>query len=73
MGEKGKSKGSKTPQSFVLRTYMVGGMGVRELHLDWLLKVMPASPWVDMITQTWIFVGERRYLWGSFPGRGHGT
>ena len=30
--------------SFVLRTYVVGRMGVRELRVDWWVKVVPASP-----------------------------
>ena len=31
-------------RSFVLRTYIVGRIGVRELHIDWWVKVVPASP-----------------------------
>ena len=29
---------------FVLRTYIVGRMEVRELHFDWRVKMVPASP-----------------------------
>ena len=38
-----KSKGGKSIGSFVLRTYIVGEMGVRELPIDWWVKVVPAS------------------------------
>ena len=34
VGEKGKSRGGKSPKFFVLRTYIVGGMGVKKLHID---------------------------------------
>ena len=30
----GKSKGAKCIRSFILRTYIVGGMGVKELYID---------------------------------------
>ena len=30
----GKSMGSKNIGAFVLRTYTVGGMGVKKLHID---------------------------------------
>ena len=38
-----KSKGSNSIRSFVLRTYIVGGVRVRELHIDWWVRV-PGSP-----------------------------
>ena len=30
--------------SFILRTYIVGRIGMRELHTGWWVKVVPASP-----------------------------
>ena len=33
-GKGGKSQGDKSLRSFVLRTYIVGGMGVKELHIN---------------------------------------
>ena len=38
-----KSSSGKSIRSFVLRTYIVGRMGVK-LHIDWREKVVPASP-----------------------------
>ena len=46
-----KNKGGKSTRSFVLRTYIVGGVGVRESQIDWWVKMVPASPG-DMTTQT---------------------
>ena len=48
MGEKGnckggKGRGSKSLRSFVLRTHIVGGTGVRELHIDYWVKVVPTG------------------------------
>ena len=40
-GQKAKSREIK---SFVLRTYIVGGMGVKKLHIDWLVKVVSVFP-----------------------------
>ena len=37
-------------ESFVLRTYIVDGMGIKKLHFDWWVKVVPA------------FWGRRNYL-----------
>ena len=31
-------------KSFVLRTYIVGGVGVKKLHIDWQVKEVPAFP-----------------------------
>ena len=39
-----KNKGGKSTRSFVLRTYIVGKMGVRELHIHWWVQMVPASP-----------------------------
>ena len=33
-GKGGQSKGGKSPRSFVLRTYIVGGKGVKKLHVN---------------------------------------
>ena len=35
---------SQENESFVLRTYIVGGMGVKKLLIDWLINVLPAFP-----------------------------
>ena len=34
MGVKGKSLGGKSTRSFILRTHVFGGMGVRKIHID---------------------------------------
>ena len=39
---RGKGGGGKSIRSFVLRTYIVGRMGVKKLHIDWWVKVVPA-------------------------------
>ena len=39
-----QKQGHQEHRSFVLRTYVAGGMGVRELHIDWWVQVVPASP-----------------------------
>ena len=38
-----KSKGGNSIRSFVVRTYIVGGVRVRELHIDGWVRV-PGSP-----------------------------
>ena len=43
-GRAAKVRGGKSPRSFVLRTYIIGGMGVKMLHIDWRVKVVPACP-----------------------------
>ena len=49
MGEKdksqgGKGRGGKNIRSFVLRTYIVGRMGVKKLHIDLWVNMVPAFP-----------------------------
>ena len=39
-----KRRGGKSIRSCVLKTRMGGGMGVRALHIDWWVKVVPAAP-----------------------------
>ena len=56
----GKRQGRNSTRSFVLRTYVVGGMGVRELHIDWWVKVVPASTRRMLLPKC-------RYVWEFFP------
>ena len=37
-------RAAKGIRSIVLRTYIVGRMGVKKLHIDWWVKVVPVSP-----------------------------
>ena len=39
-----KGKCGKRIRSFVLRTYIVGRLGLRKLHINWWVKVVSASP-----------------------------
>ena len=48
---------SKREEPCFVRAY-IGGVGVRKLHFDWQVKVLPASP-----EKTWL--PKRRYGWGS--------
>ena len=41
---KGIVLGGKNSRSFVLRTSILAGAGVGELHIDWQVKMVPASP-----------------------------
>ena len=40
---KAKSRGQES-EFFVLETCIVDGVGVKKLHFDWQVKVVPASP-----------------------------
>ena len=42
-------RGQEKRESCVLRTYIVGGVGVKKLHFDWQVEVVPASP-----GETWL-------------------
>ena len=37
-----EKKPKERKKSFVLRTYVVGGAGVKKVHFDWWIKVVPA-------------------------------
>lgn len=59
------------PESFVLRTYAVGGMGVKKIRIDWQVKVMPA--WG--VGHEYLKVLMGFFLWAlwalsGFPGLG---
>ena len=52
---KGQGKGSKSIRSFFLRTYIVCRMRVRELPVDWWVKVMPASLYPNIVVYGGLF------------------
>ena len=51
----GHGQGGKSIRSFALKTFIVGGIGMKKLQSDWWVKVEPFLGGVT--TQTYVCVG----------------